>query len=430
VTRFVANGTRATGPQKGKLVERIETVIVGGGQAGLAMSYWLTAAGREHVILERGRLAERWRSERWDSLTLLTPNWAATLPGFPYAGDDPDGFMGKDQVAAFLVHYAAAFHAPLRTGVSVMAVRAGSGLARFRVESDSGEIEAQNLVAATGPFQEPSLPTWSTDMPAGVFQIHSSRYQNPEQLPPGAVLIVGAGSSGQQIAEDLVAAQRRVYLSVGRYRPAHRRYRGRDWTWWQQRVGYFDRILDGQTPDQPAIAQTGVGRGHELNLRQMAIDGVTLLGHVRGVSGAMIHAAPDLAETIAAADENLATFRRWFDDCIAREGIDAPPDQPRPVLPNPKEMKDPVLELSLEATGVNTVIWATGFRSAFDWIQLPVFDEFGRPQHYRGVTACPGMYFLGLRRLYKVKSSFMLGVGDDAAYLAEHIGAADDSRIL
>jgi putative flavoprotein involved in K+ transport len=411
------------------LVERIETIIVGGGQAGLAMSYWLTVAGREHVILERGRLAERWRSERWDSLTLLTPNWALTLPGYPYAGDDPDGFMGKEQVAAHLEDYATAFRPPLRTGINVEVVRAAPGPARFLAESDDGEIEARNIVAATGPFQVPSLPAWSTDVPASVFQIHSSRYQNPEQLPPGGVLIVGAGSSGQQIAEDLLAANRRVYLAVGRYRPAHRRYRGHDWTWWQQRVGYFDRILGDQTPDQPAIAQTGVGRGHELNLRQMAIDGVTLLGHLRGVSGATLHAAPDLAETIAAADENIATFRRWFDDCIAREGIDAPPDPPRPVLPDPREMRDPVLELSLEATGIKTIIWATGFRYAFDWLQLPVFDELGRPRHHRGVTACPGMYFLGLRRLYKVKSSFMLGIGEDAAYLAEQMAAAGDLGI-
>jgi putative flavoprotein involved in K+ transport len=410
------------------LAERIETVIVGGGQAGLAMSYWLTRAGREHVILERGRVAERWRSERWDSLTVLTPNWAVTLPGHPYTGD-PDGFMGKEQVAAFIQDYAAAFAAPLRTGVTVTAVRAAPGPARFRVESDGGEIEARNVVAATGPFQEPSLPPWRPDVPAGVFQIHSSRYRNPDQLPPGPVLIVGAGSSGQQIAEDLLAADRRVYLSVGRYRPAHRNYRGHDWTWWQQRVGYFDRVFDGQTPDQPAIAQTGVGGGHELNLRQTAIDGVTLLGHLRGISGATLHAAPDLGETIAAADENLATFRGWFDECIAREEIDAPPDPPRPVLPDPREMADPIVELSIRAAGINTIVWATGFRYAFDWIQLPVFDEAGRPRHHRGVTACPGMYFLGLRRLYKVKSSFMLGVGEDAAYLAEKIAAPDDLGI-
>ena len=405
------------------MAERIETVIVGGGQAGLAMSYWLTQAGREHVILERGRLGERWRSERWDAFTVLTPNWAMALPGHPYAGDDPDGFMGKEQVGALLEDYAAGFDAPLRTGANVTAVRPTSGSARFRVESASGEIEARNVVAATGPFQEPSLPAWSRGVPAGVFQIHSSRYRNPDQLPPGAVLIVGAGSSGQQIAEELLAAHRRVYLSVGRYRPAHRRYRGHDWTWWQQRVGYFDRVLDDHTPDQPAIAQTGVGGGHELNLRQMAIDGVTLLGHSRRVSGATLYVAPDLAQTIRVADENLATFRSWFDECIAREGIHAPLDPPREALPDPKEMSDPIHELSLEAAGVTSIVWATGFHYAFGWLQAPVFDGVGRPRHHRGVCEVPGMYFLGLRRLHKVKSSFMLGIGEDAAYLAEQISS-------
>lgn len=389
------------------------------------MSYWLTRAGREHVILERGRLGERWRSERWDSLTVLTPNWAVTLPGHPYASDDPDGFMGKDEVTAFLEDYASTFNAPLRTGVTVKAVRV-AGSARFQVDSDHTEIEAANVVAATGPFQQPSLPAWSTEVPAGVYQIHSSRYRNPGQLPQGAVLIVGAGSSGQQIAEDLLAANRRVYLSVGRYRPAHRRYRGYDWTWWQQRIGYFDRVVDDHIVDQPAIAQTGVGGGHELNLRQMAAEGgVTLLGHLRGINGATVHAAPDLAESIRAGDENIATFRSAFDDCIVREGIPAPPDPPRQPLPDPSEMSDPILELDLDAVGITTIIWATGFHYAFDWVQLPVFDATGRPQHHRGVTACPGMYFLGLRRLHKVKSSFLLGVGEDAAYLAERIAGHD-----
>jgi putative flavoprotein involved in K+ transport len=404
------------------LTERIETLIVGGGQAGLAMSYWLTKLGRQHLILERGRIAERWRSERWDSLTVLTPNWAITLPGHPYDGDDPDGFMGKEQVAAFVEQYAASFAAPIRTGINVTAVRAGAGWARFRAETDEGDFEARNVVVATGPFQHPSVPVWSADMPAGVFQLHSSRYQNPKQLPDGAVLVVGAGSSGQQIAEDLLAAGRRVHLSVGRYRPAHRTYRGYDWTWWQERVGYFDTVITEQTVEQPAIAQTGVGGGHELNLRQMARDGdVTLLGHLRGVSDARLHAAPDLAETIHAADENLATFRSWFDDCIVREGIDAPPDPPREPLPDPKEMADPILDLSLKAAGIRSVVWATGFRTSFDWVHLPAFDAAGRPQHHRGVAALPGLYFLGMRRLYKVKSSFMLGVGEDAAYIAERI---------
>ena len=402
-------------------MERVETVVVGGGQAGLALSYWLTLAGHEHVVLERGRVAERWRSERWDSMTVLTPNWAITLPGHPYAGDDPDGFMGKDDVAAFVEHYAGTFDAPVRTGVTVTAVRAAPGPARFRLETSDGAIDARNVVAATGPFHAPRVPTWAADVPGDVFQLHTSGYRNPAQLPIGAVLIVGAGSSGQQIAEELLAAGRRVYLAVGRYRPAHRRYRGYDWTWWQQRSGYFDTVIDERFVEQPAIAQTGVGGGHELNLRRMAHDGVVLLGHALGVAGRTISAAPDLAATMRAADENLAMFRSWFDECAVREGLDAPPDPPRPVFPDPPQMTDPITELALDAAGITSIIWATGFREAFDWIELPVFEPSARPRQHRGVTPCPGMYFLGMRRLYKVKSSFMLGIGEDAAYLAEQI---------
>jgi putative flavoprotein involved in K+ transport len=408
------------------LVERIETVIVGGGQAGLAMSYWLGQAGREHLILERARLAERWRSERWDSLSVLTPNWAVTLPGHPYAGVDPDGFMGKDEYVAFVEDYATQLRALLRTGVNVNAVRAASdGSARFRVESDKGEIEAANVVAATGPFQEPRLPDWSAGVPAGLFQTHSSRYRNPDQLPPGAVLVVGAGSSGQQIAEELIAAGRTVFLSVGHHRPAYRRYRGRDWSWWQHTTGFFDRVVDDELTAETGAVQTGAGGGHDLNLRQMAADGATLLGYIRGLSGTAIHVAPDLADTIRAGDASIAHFTSLFDDYILRAGMVAPPEPERPRARDPREMDDPILELDLSAAGINTIVWATGFRYAFDWIRLPVLDEVGRPQHYRGVTSHPGMYFLGLRRQYKVKSSFIMGVGEDAGYLAERIAAGD-----
>jgi len=405
----------------GRLPERIETVIIGGGQAGLALSYWLTGAGHEHVILERGRVGERWRSERWDSFTVLTPNWAITLPGHPYEGDDPDGFMGKDELVAFLADYAAMFRAPVRTGVEVSRLREAAPDGRFVVHTDSGQIAARNVVVATGPFQEPRIPGWSGDLPADIAQLHSREYRNPAQLERGAVLVVGAGSSGQQIAEELLAAGRRVFLSVGRYRPAHRMYRGYDWTWWQNRVGYFDRIVDENYVEPPAIAQTGARGGHELNLRQMALDGLTLLGHARGAANGTLYAAPDLADTMRQADEHLKTFEGWFDEWTEREGIDALPKPPPPLLPDPAEMSEPITELDLAAAGIRTVVWATGFRSSLDWIELPITDATGKLRQYRGVSEIPGLYFLGLRRLYKVKSSFMLGVGDDAAYLAEQI---------
>jgi putative flavoprotein involved in K+ transport len=232
---------------------------------------------------------------------------------------------------------------------------------------------------------------------------------------------VGAGASGQQISEELIDAGRRVYLSVGSHRPAYRRYRGRDWTWWQTTTGFFDRVVNDKLTADPGAVQTGAGGGHDLDLRKMAADGVTLLGHIRGVDGSALHMLPDLAANIRAGDDAIPHFTSIFDDYIAREGLDLPPEPPRPRFPDPREMDDPILELDLKAAGIRSIVWATGFRYAFDWLRLPVLDPAGRPVHQRGVTSCPGLYFLGLRRQYKVKSSFIMGVGEDAAHLAEQI---------
>jgi putative flavoprotein involved in K+ transport len=405
------------------MVEQVETVIVGAGQAGLAMSYWLTAAGREHIVLERGRVGERWRSERWDSLTVLAQNWTVTLPGRPYAGADPDGFMGKDEVAAFIDAYANQVHAPVRTGVTVRELRQSADSKRCAMESDAGGVEAKNVVVATGPYQQPSIPAWSTSVAGDVFQVHSSQYRNPAQLPAGAVLIVGSSSSGQQIAEELLAAQRRVYLSVGGFRRARRRYRGNDSTWWQQQMGNFDQVVAAPGGKRHTPALTGVGGGHDLDLREMAADGMTLLGRLRGADNARLQFAPDLADTMAAADADLAERLTEIDRYIAREGLALPAESPWEYRPEPKELADPILELDLEAAGVGVIVWATGFHYAFDWIRLPAVDGAGQPVHQRGVTTCPGIYFLGLQGLHKVKSSFIMGVGEDAAYLAEHIAA-------
>ncbi len=398
-----------------------ETVIVGGGHAGLALSYHLGRFGRPHVILERGRVAERWRSERWDSLMFQFPNWSLRLPGHEYRGDRPDGFATRDEVIAFIERYRELVNAPVRTGVRVDCVRPIDG--GFHLETTEGDVEAANVVVATGPYQEPILPAVRHAVPPGVVQMHSSGYRNPAQLPGGAVLIVGSGASGCQIVEDLLAAGRTVYLSVGRHRRYPRRYRGRDMFWWMERIGALDQTV-AERPDareRPNPLVTGVGGGHDIDLRDYAAAGVILLGHLQDITGSRLELADDVAALLAAGDESVALFTRAVDAYIARSGLPAPADAP-PAVASPRAApSQPIRELDLAASGIASVVWATGFRRDFGWIDAPVFDERGEPIHRRGVTGCAGLYFLGLPWLHKLKSSVLCGVGDDAAHLAEHI---------
>src|SRR5680860_1104284 len=261
-------------------MERIQTVVVGGGHAGLAMSWLLTERSVEHVVLERGRIAERWRSERWDSLHLLSPNWATWLPGWSYSGPDGDGFMHRDEVVDYHEAYAAFFGAPVRSGVEVRSLEPSPDGDGLLLCIDGGSLQADNVVIATGPFQAPRLPSAAEQLPEHINQIHSSGYRRPDDLPPGAVLVVGTGASGQQIADELLRAGRRVFVSVGRHRPVPRRYRGRDYFWWLENTGYYDKTAQ----DVPAACERGGGR-YDLDLRRMASEGATLLGRIRGVDG-------------------------------------------------------------------------------------------------------------------------------------------------
>ena len=361
-----------------------ETVIVGGGHAGLALSYHLGRLGRPHLILERRRVAERWRSERWDSLMFQFPNWSLRLPGQEYRGDDPDGFATRDEVIAFIERYRELVGAPVRTGVRVDRVRPMDG--GFRLETTDGELDAANVVVATGPYQEPILPALRHALPPAMVQVHASGYRNPAQLPAGAVLVVGSGASGCQIVEDLLAAGRTVYLSVGRHRRYPRRYRGHDMFWWMERIGALDQTLD-ERPDareRPNPLVTGVGGGHEIDLRDYRAAGVTLLGHLRDVTGSRLHLADDLDALLAAGDESVGVFTRAVDACIARSGLAAPAAPPSP--PFRDVPAAPIRELDLAASGITSVVWATGFQRDFGWIDAPVFDERGEPVHRRGVT--------------------------------------------
>lgn len=404
---------------------RHETVIVGGGHAGLALSAHLSRLGREHVILERGRVGERWRSERWDSLMFQFPNWSLRLPGHEYRGNEPDGFASRDEVVVFIERYREIIRAPVRTGVRVTHV-GPAGAGAFRLETTEGGLTAGNVVVATGPYQEPGLPPASRDLPVGVHQVHSSGYRNPAQLPPGAVLVVGSGASGCQIVEDLLAAGRVVYLSVGRHRRFPRRYRGRDMFWWMEQMGALDQTLEErpEARERPNPLVTGVGGGHEIDVRRYAAHGVTLLGRLRAVDGSRLRLADDLEEQLDRGDEGIAVFKRSVDAYITRSGLAAPDEAPpQNVAPPPTARSAPIRELDLGAARITAVVWATGFRRDFAWIDLPVFDDKGEPVHRRGVTGWAGLYFLGLPWLHTLKSSVLCGVGDDAAHLAECIAA-------
>jgi putative flavoprotein involved in K+ transport len=411
------------------IVEQIETVVVGGGQAGLAISYYLSQLGREHVILERQRVAERWRSERWDSLTFQSPNWNIQLPGFSFQAADPDAFASRDAVVQFIESYAAFFHAPLLAGLTATALRQKPDTLRLIVETQANLFEAKNVVIATGPFQTPVAP-----LPIGgtALHLHSSRYRNPQLLPPGAILVVGSGNSGYQIAEDLCLAGRRVYLSVSKHRRVPRRYRGQDYVWWYSALGDGDTTVDRRKASHQSPLFTGVRGGHDADLRRLAADGVVLLGSILGGQSGRLTISPDLDENLVSGDASLIEFTHRVDEYVARSGLECPPSERAEVPYNPKNVTDPVLSLDLAAAGIASVIWANGFRYDFDWIDLPIFANetmsSGRmPEHKRGLTRVPGVYFIGLPWLHKLKSAFLNGVGEDAEHLAEHI--AGDMRL-
>jgi putative flavoprotein involved in K+ transport len=406
--------------------EIVETVVIGGGQAGLAISHHLQQRGCEHLILERGRIAERWRSERWDSLHFQFPNWMMRLPGYAYAGADRDGFMPRDGVVDFIASYAVRIAAPVRCGVNVNTLRlTDSG--RFRMEAGPMTLEAVNVVVATGPYQSSRIPETAAGVPAGIRQITASCYTNPSELPPGGVLVVGSGASGYQIVEDLLLHGRSVHFALRGHRRVPRRYRGRDIGQWNEEMGLTNRTVDQLPPGFRPPLVTGVRGGHTVELRGMAIRGATLLGSLQGVKDGCAYLAADLNSNLNAGDRMFRETLHAIDQFIDMHGVTAQPGgefdaglaMPHPPLPQPEH-------LDLRRAGISTVIWALGYGYDFAWIKCPVLDGNGTPSHQRGVTNIPGLYFLGLPRLHKMKSAFLWGVGEDAAHIADQIHGGPD----
>ena len=399
----------------------IDTLVVGAGQAGVAMSEHLSKLGVPHLVLERDRIAERWRTGRWDSLVANGPAWHDRFPGLQFDDLDPDAFAGKERVADYFEAYARKFNAPIRTGVEVKSVVRNTGRPGFIVETSKGLIEANRVVVATGPFQRPVIPPIAPK-DGTIVQIHSAEYRNPQQLPEGAVLVVGAGSSGVQIADELQRAGKKVYLSVGPHDRPPRSYRNRDFCWWLGVLGEWDKEVATPGREHVTIAVSGARGGQTIDFRVLARQGITLVGLTKAFSGDVVTFESDIAANLAQGDENYLSLLNAADAYVARNGLDLPEEpEARNTLPDPECVTHPILELDLAAAGVTSIVWATGYAVDYSWLNVNALDAKGKPRHQRGVSSEPGVYFLGLPWLSRRGSSFIWGVWHDAKHIADHI---------
>jgi len=407
------------------------TLIIGGGQAGLALSHCLTTLGRDHLVLERGRLAERWRSERWDSLRLLTPNWMTRLPGFAYEGPDQDGFMTAGEVVGFFQNYANSFDAPVREFTSVQRVAPCGDL--FVVETDDGPFLSRNVVIATGWCAEDAVPATAAHVSIRINQVVPSYYKNPDDLPSGGVLVVGASATGVQLAQELQLSGRQVTLAVGSHTRMPRSYRGMDSYWWLDLLGTLDRTID-QVADpvaarhEPSLQLVGSPEGATLDLAVLQSIGVRITGRLHAIDGGNATFATNVNAVIADTDRRMHRVLDRVDDAIERLSLRhemLAPDRPGRVAP-----ASAIDELDLHAEGITSIVWATGFRRPYEWLDLPILDGRGEIAQYRGVTPMPGAYVLGQRFQHYRNSNFIDGVGRDALAVAEHITASPAQREL
>ncbi|MGP0222477.1 flavin-containing monooxygenase [Paenarthrobacter sp. NCHU4564] len=401
--------------------QEVEVLVVGAGQAGVAMSEHLSDRGIHHVVLERHRIAERWRTMRWDSLVANGPAWHDRFPGLEFSDLQPGEFASKEQVADYFAAYAEKIGAPIRCGVEVASVRRNTGAPGFQVETSEGSYNARYVVAATGPFQRPVIPAVVPGS-AAVQQLHSSSYRNPHQLPEGAVLVVGAGSSGVQIAAEIQRSGRQVYLSLGPHDRPPRSYRGRDFCWWLGVLGLWDASTPPQGAEHVTIAVSGADGGHTVDFRELAEQGITLVGRTEAYDGGTVRFADDLRKNVANGDAHYLQLLDEADAYVERNGLDLPEEpEARAMRPDPECLKNPLQELDLEAAGVASIIWATGFVQDYSWLEVDAFDDRGRPLQQRGVSSEPGIYFLGLPWQSRRGSSFIWGVWHDAKYVADQI---------
>ncbi|HET7542662.1 MAG TPA: MSMEG_0569 family flavin-dependent oxidoreductase [Polyangiaceae bacterium] len=412
---------------KPRRAEHHTVIVVGGGQAGLSLSYCLKERGIDHLVLEGRQIAHSWRNERWDTFCLVTPNWQCQLPGYPYAGPDPQGFMVKDEIVDYVLGYQKTFDLPVREGVVVesLNVCADSAAARFELKTSQGLFTADHVVVATGCYHKASLPSYVDEIPAHIVTLHSSKYRNPHSLPEGAVLVVGTGQSGAQIAEDLHLAGRKVHLAVGPAPRCARRYRGRDVVEWLDDLGYYDIPIE-QHPNREQVRDktnhyvTGRDGGRDIDLRKMALEGMELYGPLTTVKHAIASFKPELKQNLDGADAVYRSINRTIDAFIEKQNITAPieADYAPPWQPETEPA-----ELDLLAAGISAVVFCAGFGSDFSWVKPPVLDPRGFPVHERGVSDSEGLYFIGLPWLHTWGSGRFSGVGRDAAYIVEHIAS-------
>jgi len=410
------------------VIERTPVIVIGGGQAGLSVSYYLKQKRIKHIVLEQERIADSWRTKRWDNFCLVTPNWQCQLPNFPYTGSDPEGFMMKDEIVAYVEGFARSFDPPLREGVSVREV--GRTRHGYVLETSRGPLLADQVVVAVGAYHRPIVPEGASEIPADVVQLHSSEYRNQEALPGGAVLVLGSGQSGCQIAEDLHRAGRKVHLCLGDAPRSPRKYRGKDVVAWLDELKYYDTPIDVH-PDVDMVRHktnhylTGRDGGHEIDLRAFALEGMQLYGFLEGIAGENLSFAPDVKARLDAADRTYNGIRKLIDKYIADSAIDAPLE---PAYVPPWQPLESPTSLNLKRAGITSVIWCIGYRHDFGFIKVPVFDERGYPRYQRGVTESLGLYFIGLPWLYTWGSGRFGGIAQDARYLCDQIAVVQARR--
>ena len=407
--------------------EHHSVLIVGGGQAGLSISHYLKQRGIDHLVLEKRSPVHAWRTQRWDTFCLVTPNWQCKLPGWDYSGSDPHGFMKRDEIIEYLEGFAKHVNAPVHSGVTVQRVarRTGGG---FDIETSRGRYSADQVVVASGGYHQPIIPRLAERLPPGMLQIHSEQYRNPQAMPPGKILVVGNGQSGAQLAEDLHLAGREVVLATGDAPRCARFYRGKDVVDWLADMGYYDMAVH-EHPLREGVRDntnhyvTGRDGGRDIDLRKFASEGMELYGLLTGLEDETLLFNPDLRSNLDHADRIYNGINASIDKYIEKAGIAAPPPSVYEPVWQPAAERT---RLKLRESGINSVIWCIGFQPDFGWLDVPVFNGRGQPGHVRGVTAQPGLYFLGLPWLHTWGSGRFSGVARDALYLAEQIEARFD----